>query len=56
VLSGNPNIPFFKGISLEGMGRKREAASEYIKFLKVVNQGKQAQYAHNRLVQWGYIK
>ncbi len=56
VLPGNPNIAFFKGISLEGMGRKREAASEYVKFLKVVRQGKQAQYAHNRLVQWGYIK
>jgi predicted Zn-dependent protease len=55
-LSGNPNITFFKGYSLEGMQRIKEAANDYYRYLKVVNQGKKAQYAYGRLVEWGYIK
>ena len=55
-LAGNPSISFLKGYSLEGMGRKPEAAAEYNRYLKVVQQGEMAQYAYQRLVQWGYIK
>jgi len=55
-LNGNPDIIFLKGLSLEGMGRKKPAAEEYYRYLRVVNQGEQAQYAYNRLVQWGYVK
>jgi hypothetical protein len=55
-LPGNPSISFLKGYSLEGMGQKRQAAAEYNRYLKVVQQGELAQYAYQRLVQWGYIK
>jgi predicted Zn-dependent protease len=56
TLPGNPNTPFFKGFSLEGMGKKPEAAQEYHRYLQVVKQGKYAQHAYNRLVEWGYYK
>jgi beta-barrel assembly-enhancing protease len=56
ILPGNPNTPFFKGFSLEGMGKKPEAAQEYHRYLQAVKQGKYAQHAYNRLVQWGYYK
>ena len=55
-LSGNPNTLFFKGLSLEGMQRIEEAASDYYQYLQVVNQGDQAKHAYQRLVEWGYIK
>lgn len=32
------------------------AAADYVAYLKQVNQGDQAQYAYNRLVEWGVIK
>lgn len=56
TLPGNPYTIFYKGYSQEGMGHTREAAREYVRFLKVVNEGEQAKYAYSRLVQWGYIK
>ncbi len=56
ALPGNPYTAFFRGYSLEGMGRTRDAAQLYIQFLRQVNQGEQAQYAYNRLVEWGYIR
>ncbi len=56
VLPGNPNTLFFKGLSLEGMQRIEDAASEYYHYLQVVNQGDQAKHAYQRLVEWGYIK
>jgi tetratricopeptide (TPR) repeat protein len=55
-LAGNPNILFFKGVAHEGKGVKKSAADHYYRFLKVVNRGSNAQYAYNRLVEWGYIK
>ncbi|NNG01566.1 MAG: M48 family metalloprotease [Desulfobacteraceae bacterium] len=55
-LAGNPNILFFKGLSLEGLERIDPAAKHYHKFLQIVNQGDQAQYAYKRLKEWGYIK
>jgi len=56
LLSGNPNIIFFKGLSLEGMQRTKESANEYYIYLQIVNQGENAKYAYQRLVEWGYIK
>lgn len=55
-MPGNPNSVFFQGVSLERMAEKDRAANEFMRFLKEVKQGDQAQYAYNRLVQWGYIK
>jgi len=56
LLPGNPNTVFYKGFSLEGMGRRPLAAEQYQQFLQQVQQGENAQYAYQRLVQWGYIK
>ncbi len=56
LLPGNPNAVFFKGLSLEGMGHKAQAANEYTQYLQAVNQGEQAKYAYQRLTEWGYIK
>ena len=56
MLPGNPNTVFFKGLSLEGMGRPSAAAGQYQRYLQAVRQGRQAQYAYQRLVQWGYIR
>jgi thioredoxin-like negative regulator of GroEL len=55
-LPGNPNTVFFKGLSLEGMQKIEPAAQAFNAYLKQVQQGKQAQYAYQRLKEWGYIK
>lgn len=55
VLPGNPNTVFLKGISLEGMQNKKQAAEEYYRYLQSVNSGDQAQYAYDRLKGWGYL-
>jgi predicted Zn-dependent protease len=56
ALPGNPSILFFKGVAYEGKGVKKTAADHYYRYLQQVNQGSNAQYAYNRLVEWGYIK
>ncbi len=56
LLPGNPNTTFYQGYCLERMGRKQQAASNYAKYLNAVQQGEQAQYAYQRLVEWGVIK
>ena len=56
LLPGNPNTIFLEAYSLEGMGRIKDAATEYRRYLTIVSQGDQAQYAYGRLVEWGYIK
>jgi len=56
MLPGNPNITFFKGYCMEGMGNRQEAANEYARFLKVVREGDLAQHAYGRLVAWGYVR
>jgi len=56
LLPGNPNTSFFQGLSLEGMQRRSEAARAYARYLKAGGRGDRAQYAYNRLVQWGYVK
>jgi predicted Zn-dependent protease len=56
VLPGNPNTIFYKGLSLEGMQRIDESAQEYYRYLQMVDQGEQAKYSYQRLVEWGYLK
>ncbi len=56
LLPGNPAITFFQGLSKEGMQQNKEAAGYYYQYLQKVRQGKHAQYAHDRLKSWGYIK
>ncbi len=55
-LPGNPGTLFFKGLSFEGMQNRESAANNYKEFLSVVTEGEQAQYAYQRLKQWGYVK
>ena len=55
-LPGNPNNIFYKGLSLEGMQKIEPAAQAYNAYLQQVRQGKEAQYASQRLKEWGYIK
>ncbi len=38
------------------MNQIEPAANEYQRYLQVVQQGKYAQHAYKRLVDWGYIK
>jgi len=56
ILPGNPNTVFFKGLSLEKMGRRDRAASEYLAYLNKVQSGQYAEYAYKKLVEWGYVK
>lgn len=56
LLPGNPEIIFLKGYALEGDGDQDAAAQEYYRYLQQVNQGQQAQFAYDRLVEWKYIK
>lgn len=56
LLPGNPEISFFRGLSLEGMQRREEAAGFYYQYLQQVREGNQAQYAYRKLKSWGYLK
>ena len=55
-LPGNPNTAFYRGYAYEGMNNRQKAAADYVAYLKQVNQGDQARYAYNRLVEWGVVK
>jgi len=56
MLPGNPQSDFNKGLCLEAMGDYENSAQSYARFLQQVNQGKQAQFAYARLVDWGYVR
>jgi len=43
--SWKPTVIFFKGLAQENMGNKPEAAQEYNRYLRIVQEGKFAQYA-----------
>lgn len=55
-LPGNPNTIFYRGYAFEGMGNKQKSADDYYQYLQQVTEGDQAQYAYQRLVEWGVIK
>ena len=56
LLPGDAGVTFLKGVSLEGMGRRQEAANQYAAFLKRTQTGEAAEYAYSRLRNWGYVK
>jgi len=56
MLPGDAGITFLKGISLEGMGKRQEAANQYAAYLRRTRQGQAASYAQSRLQSWGYLK
>ncbi|HMP00037.1 MAG TPA: M48 family metalloprotease [Kiritimatiellia bacterium] len=56
MLPGNPNVTFWNGFALEGMGRKDAAAREYKRFLNSTTAGSSAQHAFQRLSDWGHIR
>jgi len=55
-LPGDPGVVFLKGIALEGMGRRPDAARQYQRFLQFTQQGQAAQYAASRLRAWGMLR
>jgi predicted Zn-dependent protease len=55
MLPGNPNLAFWQGFALEGSGRQQAAATQYAQYLQQVQQGNQAGYAWQKLVDWGYL-
>lgn len=56
LLPGDAGVTFLKGVSLEGLGRRQEAANQYAAYLKRTQKGKAAEYAYSRLQSWGYAK
>lgn len=56
LLPGDPGVTFLKGVSLEGAGRKKEAAEQYYAYARDVRGGNASQYAVGRLKSWGYLK
>ncbi|MDD4952803.1 MAG: peptidase M48 Ste24p, partial [Desulfovibrionaceae bacterium] len=56
LLPGNPGTAFLLGLCSECMGRRRDAARHYSRYLNAVQSGEQAQYAYARLVGWGYVR
>lgn len=56
LLPGNPTTQFLQGIANEYLQRKQPAANHYAQYLRQVKQGQQAQYAYQRLKEWGYLK
>ncbi len=56
LLPGNAGITFLKGVSLEGMGKRPEAAAQYAAYLRQNQRGQAAEYSASRLKSWGYLK
>jgi len=56
MLAGNPNTVFYQGRSLEGMGRREDAAQCYARYLQSGAGGENAEYARQRLIEWGYLR
>ena len=55
-LPGDPGITFLKGVSLEGMGNRQQAAQHYAHYLRLTRQGQAAQFAASRLQAWGLVR
>lgn len=41
---------------MEGMGDKKRSAREYQRFINSVRAGDKADYARQRLVEWGFVE
>ena len=55
-LPGDPGVLFLKGVSLEGMGQRQQAAQHYAQYLRLSQQGQAAQFASSRLQAWGMLR
>lgn len=55
-LPGNSDSIYFKGLAYEGMNDWTNAAREYSRYIRLVSSGRQVQYAHSRLAQWGWVQ
>lgn len=55
LLPGNPAMLFLIGYAHDQAGHRQQAAEHYYQYLQQVQQGEQAQYARQRLVEWGVI-
>lgn len=55
LLPGNTDTIFFKALVYEGINDRRNAATEYMRYLNSVQKGYQANHARARLTGWGYI-
>ena len=53
LLPGNPMTDFFIGLSHEGLAQRPEAATAFQRFLDQGGSGEAADYARQRLAQWG---
>ena len=56
LLPGDSGVLFLKGVSLEAMGQREQAAQHYASYLKQVRAGDASQHAYGRLKAWGYAK
>ena len=56
LLPGNPATLFFMGAASENMGRQREAANYYYRYVQTGAQGGEAQFAVTRLRDWKVIR
>lgn len=56
LLPGDQGVLFLKGVSLEAMGQREQAAQHYTDYLKQVRAGDASQHAYGRLKAWGYAK
>lgn len=55
LLPGNPSTLFFVGAAHENMGKRREAANYYYRYLQSGARGGEAQFAMTRLKAWKVI-
>lgn len=55
-LPGDPGVLFLKGVALEGMGQRQQAAQHYAQYLRLNQQGQAAQFASSRLQAWGLLR
>jgi predicted Zn-dependent protease len=58
LLPGNPQVTFFKGLSMDRRGERQPAAENYIAYLKMIHYqpNKYSTYAYERLKEWGYAR
>jgi beta-barrel assembly-enhancing protease len=55
-LPGIPQNIFYRGYAYECLGKKQESIEDYCFYLQQRSEGDDAQYAYQRLVEWGVIK
>ncbi|MFH1813291.1 MAG: M48 family metalloprotease [Pseudomonadota bacterium] len=56
ILPGNPSTLFLKGVAYETMQDKRNASQHYAAYIRSGNKDAQAQFAFQRLQNWGLVK